>query len=300
MDRYTKGFVIASLVYLVLASILGMWMGASGVPAWGRFAHVHLNLLGFMAMMVYGVGYFVLPRFNARQLRWPSWIPVHFYAANIGLLGMILTYPLIPSAAFVLFAVLSVFSVVLFAVNIAATIIGPAPHREEKEQEQPASLPVIDPDMRVGEILTRWPHVVDVLVTNGFQSLGDPAHQEQVKQMPVTLRMACQRHGVDVDKLVALLKEAVARQPAAGPGLVTISMGSKAGGLKRGERVKANHVLGDILAAYPETEKVFLKYYGSGCFSCPGQTTETVKQSALMHNVNVDELLEELNRTAGF
>jgi len=56
----------------------------------------------------------------------------------------------------------------------------------------------------------------------------------------------------------------------------------------------------EILAAYPETEKVFRKYYGDGCFSCPGQATESVKQSAMMHNVSERQLLSELNRAAGF
>ena len=29
MDRYTKGFVVASLVYFFLASGLGIWMGGA-------------------------------------------------------------------------------------------------------------------------------------------------------------------------------------------------------------------------------------------------------------------------------
>ena len=56
--------------------------------------------------------------------------------------------------------------------------------------------------MRVGEILTRWPQTVDVFVGHGFASLANPEHREQVKQIPVTLRMACQRHNVDLDYMV--------------------------------------------------------------------------------------------------
>jgi len=99
MDRYTKGFIVASLAYFALASGLGLRMGSGETPAWARFAHVHLNLLGFMAMMIYGVGYFVLPRFSARELRWPSWVPLHFSVANAGLVGMIAAYPESPSPA---------------------------------------------------------------------------------------------------------------------------------------------------------------------------------------------------------
>jgi hypothetical protein len=54
-----------------------------------------------------------------------------------------------------------------------------------------------------------------------------------------------------------------------------------------------------VLKAYPATEKVFRKYYGAACFSCPGQATETVRQSAMMHNADEAELLRELNEAAG-
>jgi hybrid cluster-associated redox disulfide protein len=169
----------------------------------------------------------------------------------------------------------------------------------------PPAAPKIDPDMRVGEILTQWPQTVDVFVGRGFASLGNPEHREQVKQIPITLRMACQRHNVDLDSMVSALNEATAPSFAAGatsPAAEGKPPSRKAakGKLARGETIGADHILGEILAAYPEAEKVFRKYYGDGCFSCPGQATESVKQSAMMHNVNEKQLLSELNIAAGF
>ena len=348
MDRYTKGFVVASLVYFFLAAVLGIWMGGTDAAAWVPFAHVHFNLLGFMTMMIYGVGYFILPRFNGRTLRWPSWVPVHFFVANIGLLGMVATAPSIPSAGFVLFSALSVISAGMFAVNLGATMLMEPSSAEETSEEDDVSsategkpvgaaedkrsetapaapeavppaaasgategaAPKIDPEMRVGEILTRWPQTVDVFVGHGFSSLANPEHREQVKQIPITLRMACQRHNVDLDYMMSELNEAVSPSFAAEAvpttGASTASEGKPAAGkpkkgkLSRGETIGENHILGEILAAYPETEKVFRKYYGDGCFSCPGQATESVKQSAMMHNVSEKLLLSELNRAAGF
>jgi hybrid cluster-associated redox disulfide protein len=90
------------------------------------------------------------------------------------------------------------------------------------------------------------------------------------------------------------------QRPAGGAGTGPSGGGGRRGGLSRGEPIRPDSVLGDILAAYPETEKVFKRYYGAGCFSCPGQATESVKQSAMMHNVNEKEILTELNRAAGF
>jgi len=325
MDRYTKGFVVAALVYFFLAAVLGIWMGGTDGAGWVKFAHVHFNLLGFMAMMIYGVGYFILPRFNGRTLRWPSWVPIHFFLANIGLIGMVATAPERPSAGFILFSALSVLSTGMFAVNLGATmLIEPKAAEEPSSAEETASptvvssategaapsapppaAPKIDPDMRVGEILTRWPQAVDVFVGHGFASLANPEHREQVKQIPITLRMACQRHNVDLDYMVSELNEAIAPsfaaratsaasegKPAAGK--------AKKGKLAKGVTIGADHILGEILAAYPETERVFRKYYGDGCFSCPGQATESVKQSAMMHNVSEKQLLSELNRAAGF
>ena len=137
MDRYTKGFVVASLVYFFLAAVLGIWMGGTDAAGWVRFAHVHFNLLGFMSMMIYGVGYFILPRFNGRTLRWPSWVPAHFYAANLGLIGMVATAPERPSTGFILFAVLSVISAGMFAVNLGATMLLEPKASEEAEEAAP-------------------------------------------------------------------------------------------------------------------------------------------------------------------
>ncbi len=316
MDRYTKGFVVAALVYFFLAAVLGIWMGGADAAGWVKFAHVHFNLLGFMSMMIYGVGYFILPRFNGRTLRWPSWVPAHFYVANLGLIGMVATAPERPSTGFILFSALSVISAGMFAVNLGATmLLEPAKEEEEEETAEapsapapqpaapPPAVPRIDPDMRVGEILTRWPETVEVFVGHGFSSLANPDHREQVKQIPITLRMACQRHNVDLDYMVSELNEAVSPAPAAAsPAAASPPPGKKApkGKLAKGETIGENHILGEILAAYPETEKVFRKYYGDGCFSCPGQATESVKQSAMMHNVSEKQLIAELNHAAGF
>lgn len=314
MDRYTKGFVVASLVYFFLAAVLGIWMGGADTAGWVRFAHVHFNLLGFMSMMIYGVGYFILPRFNGRTLRWPSWLPAHFYTANLGLIGMVATAPERPSAGFVIFSALSVISAGMFAVNLAATmLIDPKPETEEETEEAPPAAraeapppppaPRIDPDMRVGEILTRWPDTAEIFVANGFSSLGNAEHREQVMRMPVTLRMACERHNVNLDYMVSLLNDSIApprMKAAPTAGKAPAGKAPRKGGLSPGESIGPDNILGEILATYPETEKVFRKYYGDGCFSCPGQATESVKQSALMHNVSEKQLLAELNKAAGF
>ena len=77
-----------------------------------------------------------------------------------------------------------------------------------------------------------------------------------------------------------------------------IPLRTKLGKLKQGDVIGQQHVIGDILKVYPATEKVFKKYYGAACFSCPGQSTETVRQSAMMHNADEKNILAELNDAA--
>jgi hypothetical protein len=308
MDRYTKAFVAISLLWFALAAALGGWMATTNAPEWAYFGHVHFNLLGFMAMMIYGVGYFILPRFNARPLAWPGWVPVQFWVSNIGLVGLVATFPERPSAGFLLFAGLSAAGAVMFALNLGVTVLGRAPAEQDEAVPHaspapqapaatsaaaavaatpPPSTPPthparISPDTRVGEILTRWPQLVEVLVAGGLAPLANPDHREKVKGAPVTLGMACTNHGLDCDAIVQQLNAALAAAAVPPP-----------------RRIGPNDVIGEVLKAHPATETVFRKYYGAACFSCPGQATETVRQSAMMHNAKEAELLRELNEAAG-
>lgn len=73
------------------------------------------------------------------------------------------------------------------------------------------------------------------------------------------------------------------------------NIGAIAGGLSMDETITHRHIIGDILKLYPATQKVFKQYYGSACFSCPGQATENIRQSAMIHNVDENKVLADLN-----
>jgi len=89
MDKYAKAFVKASLTYLGIGVLMGVWMVLS--PG-SRFVllrvHVHLLLLGFMAMMIYGVGYHILPRFMGRPVYSHRLGNIQAWVANIALVGL--------------------------------------------------------------------------------------------------------------------------------------------------------------------------------------------------------------------
>lgn len=130
MDRFVKNFIIVSIVYLGISSILGVCMLANQSLMSLKFVHSHLNMLGWVSMMIYGVGYHVLPRFSGRPLKYPKMGELQFWAANIGLVGMLVFYTLnifTPTTTFnsisIVFGGLEVFSIALFFYNMLATLL---------------------------------------------------------------------------------------------------------------------------------------------------------------------------------
>ncbi len=130
MDRFVKGFVVMSIVYLGIAALLGIIMlGYQNVLAL-KFVHSHLNMLGWVSMMIYGVGYHVLPRFMGRPLYSNKIGEVQFYLANISLVTMLGFYTAnvySPSDTYRVLTVLSgavqAVSISLFFYNMLMTLL---------------------------------------------------------------------------------------------------------------------------------------------------------------------------------
>src|SRR5581483_6555590 len=89
MDWFARDFIKSSLAWLAVGVTLGICMAIEpGLTIYAP-AHMHINLLGFVTMMIYGVAYHVLPRFTGHPLwsrRLPAW---HWFASNIGLAAMV-------------------------------------------------------------------------------------------------------------------------------------------------------------------------------------------------------------------
>lgn len=135
MDRFVRNFIIVSIVYLGISSLLGIAMLWEQSLLSLKFVHSHLNLLGWVSMMIYGVGYHVLPRFSGRPLKYPKMGELQFWTANIGLVGMLLFYVLgvyNPLPAYhgltVAFGAVEVFSIILFFYNMMVTLLPESPH----------------------------------------------------------------------------------------------------------------------------------------------------------------------------
>jgi len=94
MDKFVKGFIVMSVVYLGAAAVMGIVMLSNQNVMALKFVHSHLNMLGWVSMMIYGVGYHILPRFMGRALYSNKIGEVQFYLANISLVAMLLFYSL--------------------------------------------------------------------------------------------------------------------------------------------------------------------------------------------------------------
>ncbi len=130
MDGFVKNFIGMSIVYLAVASLFGILMLAYPSLLYLKFVHSHLNLLGWVSMMIFGVGYHILPRFTGNPLKSPKIGSIQFWLANIGLIGMLLFYTLgdlnpeigIFRGLSVAFGLVEALSIFLFFYNMLATI----------------------------------------------------------------------------------------------------------------------------------------------------------------------------------
>jgi cytochrome c oxidase cbb3-type subunit 1 len=137
MDRFARWFIIMSIVYLGLAAGLGIVMLGSDKAMSLKFVHSHLNMLGWVSMMIYGVGYHILPRFMGRPLYSTKIGEAQFWLANIGLVVMLFFYTAnvySPSGVYVMLSitagVVELASIFLFFYNMLMTLLPSAqqPH----------------------------------------------------------------------------------------------------------------------------------------------------------------------------
>jgi len=97
-----------------------------------KFVHSHLNMLGWVSMMIYGVGYHILPKFMGRQMYSKKIGEVQFWVANAGLIAMLVFYTMnvynpsdVLVGATVLAGVLELASIFLFFYNMLKTLLPP-------------------------------------------------------------------------------------------------------------------------------------------------------------------------------
>lgn len=131
MSNITVWFIKCAMIYFVLAMLLGLHMSMAGPVYPVMPIHVHFNMLGWMSMMIYGVGYHILPRFSGRALWSDMLAKLHIWLANIGIVGMAIGWAIRSTSgpgALVVFSLIEGLSIIFFVLNMFLTIkAAPAP-----------------------------------------------------------------------------------------------------------------------------------------------------------------------------
>lgn len=60
-------------------------------------------------------------------------------------------------------------------------------------------------------------------------------------------------------------------------------------------QITKDTIIGDILDIAPQTAPIFMSI-GMHCLGCPASRGETVEQACMVHGVDVESLLNEINK----
>jgi len=60
--------------------------------------------------------------------------------------------------------------------------------------------------------------------------------------------------------------------------------------------ITKNSVIGEVIKEVPGAEEIIRKYFGGGCFTCPGINVETITFGSAMHNVDPEKIVEDIKK----
>ena len=105
MPPLTRWYIKLSLVYFVAALAASVWQAAGG-PLWLTPIYIHLLVVGWITGMIFGVAYWMFPKFSKEQPRGADGLAVATFALfQAGLLLRIVAEPLQAGGLLVLSAV---------------------------------------------------------------------------------------------------------------------------------------------------------------------------------------------------
>jgi hypothetical protein len=171
----------------------------------------HAITVGFISLMIMGVASKVVPMLNGLDLHRlsPLWAP--FVLVNLGCACRVLCQTLTDFTpnAFVLAGasgVLEVTGLALWGVHLIRIMTG----RLKLPESAPAAPKAeIEANDRVGEVLERYPELLETFISRGFGPLANPVLRRTVARR-VTISQACLNVGIDAEEFITLLN---ARRP---------------------------------------------------------------------------------------
>ena len=89
--HYFRKFLWAALFYLILSAVSSL-LNKTHLFDIDKFAQLHFQFLGFIAMLIYGFGYYLVPKLGKKELCFPWFATLHYWLGNLSLLAMIVCH----------------------------------------------------------------------------------------------------------------------------------------------------------------------------------------------------------------
>lgn len=60
-------------------------------------------------------------------------------------------------------------------------------------------------------------------------------------------------------------------------------------------KIEKEMTIGEVIRTYPEAAEILMAF-GMGCVCCPSAQGESIEQAAMVHGIDVEELMKALNK----
>ncbi|MEO5357931.1 MAG: DUF1858 domain-containing protein [Nitrospirae bacterium YQR-1] len=61
------------------------------------------------------------------------------------------------------------------------------------------------------------------------------------------------------------------------------------------EKITKDSLIGQVIKDVPGARDVIEKHFGNGCFTCQGINVESISFGAMMHNLDPQKIVDEIN-----
>jgi hypothetical protein len=102
MPALTRWFIKSALAYFVASMLVGILLAAPGVTSLGPVmasltpVYFHLFMVGWVAQIIFGVAYWMFPRYSKERPRGSEGLALVTYAAlNLGLISRTIAEPIL-------------------------------------------------------------------------------------------------------------------------------------------------------------------------------------------------------------
>ncbi len=65
------------------------------------------------------------------------------------------------------------------------------------------------------------------------------------------------------------------------------------------KKITKDSIIGEVIRGVPGAKEIIQKHFGNGCFTCPGINMESLSFGAMMHNLDPNKIVDEINSLEG-